>query len=71
MGPNGCGKSTLAKHINGLLLPTEGNVFVEGTNTKEEKYSGNIKRAVGMVFQNYALYGAYPSFSVIPFYRTF
>lgn len=52
MGPNGCGKSTLAKHINGLLLPTEGNVFVGGINTKDEKYSGNIKRAVGMVFQN-------------------
>ncbi|MGN1034322.1 MAG: ATP-binding cassette domain-containing protein, partial [Oscillospiraceae bacterium] len=45
-------KSTLAKHMNGIMLPTEGDVFVFGKNTKEEQYNLFIKKSVGMVFQN-------------------
>ena len=52
MGSNGCGKSTLAKHFNGLLTPTSGDVFVDGINTKDEKNYFEIKKKVGMVFQN-------------------
>lgn len=52
VGMNGSGKSTLAKCLNGLLLPTEGDVFVEGLNTKNEKELWNIRKRVGMVFQN-------------------
>ncbi len=52
MGSNGCGKSTLAKHFNGLLTPSYGDVFVDGINTKDEKNYFEIKKKVGMVFQN-------------------
>ncbi|MDS1030448.1 energy-coupling factor transporter ATPase [Bacillota bacterium LX-D] len=52
IGHNGSGKSTLAKHLNGLLLPSEGNVIVNGMNTRESKYVWEIRREVGMVFQN-------------------
>lgn len=52
LGHNGCGKSTLAKHFNGLLLPTGGNVYVSGMDTKDEELYWNVRRAVGMVFQN-------------------
>ncbi len=52
LGHNGCGKSTLAKHFNGLLLPTGGNVYVCGMNTKEEDTYWKIRQTVGMVFQN-------------------
>lgn len=52
IGPNGSGKSTLAKHLNVLLLPGSGDVFVFGMNTKEEKYTWEIRRSAGMVFQN-------------------
>ena len=52
LGHNGCGKSTLAKHFNGLLLPLGGNVYVSGTNTKDEDKIWEIRRQVGMVFQN-------------------
>lgn len=51
-GANGSGKSTLAKHMNGIILPTEGDVFVFDKNTKEEQYSLFIKKKIGMVFQN-------------------
>ena len=51
-GANGSGKSTLAKHMNGIMLPTQGNVFVFGKNTKEEQNNLFIKKIVRMVFQN-------------------
>lgn len=51
-GHNGSGKSTLAKHLNALLLPTEGNVLVDRMNTKDESATLEIRRRVGMVFQN-------------------
>ncbi|MBN1221097.1 MAG: energy-coupling factor transporter ATPase [Anaerolineae bacterium] len=52
VGRNGSGKSTLAKHLNGLLLPTEGEVWVKAWNTKERQYLRDIRSTVGMVFQN-------------------
>ena len=52
LGHNGCGKSTLAKQFNGLLLPLGGNVYVNGINTKDEEKIWEIRRRVGMVFQN-------------------
>ena len=52
MGPNGCGKTTLAKHINGLFIPTSGDVYINKANTKDKTYSSNLKKMVGMVFQN-------------------
>lgn len=52
LGHNGCGKSTLAKHFNGLLLPVSGNVYIDSLDTKEEELLWDIRRRVGMVFQN-------------------
>ncbi len=52
LGPNGSGKSTLAKHLNSLLHPTEGAVFVDGNDTTDADKLWDIRRAVGMVFQN-------------------
>ena len=52
LGANGCGKSTLAKHFNAILLPEQGEVFVEQYNTKEEEHLYDIRQRVGMVFQN-------------------
>ncbi len=52
VGHNGSGKSTLAKHMNGLLLPTEGNVYVNELNTKDEDKIFDIRQYAGMVFQN-------------------
>lgn len=52
IGANGSGKSTLAKHINGLLLPSDGDVYVDSFNTKDIESIWNIRKNVGMVFQN-------------------
>ena len=52
LGHNGSGKSTLAKLLNGLYKPDKGDVFVDGINTKDEETEIEIKRKVGMVFQN-------------------
>jgi len=52
IGRNGSGKSTLARLISVLLLPSEGEVFVDGMNTREEENLYKIRRKVGMVFQN-------------------
>jgi len=52
IGANGSGKSTLSRHLNGLLLPSSGDVIVDGMNTKEENNIWQIRQAVGMVFQN-------------------
>ncbi len=52
LGHNGSGKSTAAKMINGLLVPDEGEVTVDGISTKEEKRIIDIRKKVGMVFQN-------------------
>ena len=52
LGHNGSGKSTLAKHFNAVLLPTGGKVWVEGMDTAEEALLLEIRRRVGMVFQN-------------------
>lgn len=52
MGPNGAGKTTLARCLNGLLLPTEGEVLVDDMNTNEAAKISEIRRLVGMVFQN-------------------
>lgn len=52
LGHNGSGKSTLAKHINAILYPTEGAVWVDGMNTQDEKDLWNIRQEAGMVFQN-------------------
>ena len=52
LGHNGSGKSTLAKLMNGLLLPTEGNVYVNNMNTKDEDKVWDIRETAGMVFQN-------------------
>ena len=52
LGHNGSGKSTLAKHMNAVLLPSGGAVYVEGMDTKREELLLEIRRRVGMVFQN-------------------
>ncbi len=52
LGHNGSGKSTLAKHMNAVLLPSGGAVYVEGMDTKDEALLLEIRRRVGMVFQN-------------------
>ena len=52
LGSNGCGKSTLAKHFNAILLPSGGSVYVCGMDTADEEKLISIRRRVGMVFQN-------------------
>ena len=52
LGTNGCGKSTLAKHFNSILLPTGGKVYVCGIDTSNEERVMSVRRNVGMVFQN-------------------
>ncbi len=52
IGANGCGKSTLAKHLNALLLPTQGKCLVAGMDTRDESKLWQIRQTVGMVFQN-------------------
>ncbi|MFL0196143.1 energy-coupling factor transporter ATPase [Clostridium sp. WILCCON 0269] len=52
LGRNGSGKSTIAKHINALLIPTDGKVYVEDFDTCDEKNTWNIRNKAGMVFQN-------------------
>ena len=52
LGHNGCGKSTLAKHLNAILLPSGGAVYVSGMDTTQEELLLEIRRTVGMVFQN-------------------
>ena len=52
LGSNGCGKSTLAKHFNSILLPCGGKVYVSGLDTSDEELLIRIRRNVGMVFQN-------------------
>ena len=52
LGHNGSGKSTLAKHINAILTPTEGTLWVDGMDTKDEEKLWNIRQDAGMVFQN-------------------
>lgn len=52
LGHNGSGKSTLAKHMNAILNPTEGCIWVDGKDTRDEKEIWNIRQTAGMVFQN-------------------
>ena len=52
LGANGCGKSTLAKHFNAILLPESGKVYVEGMDTSNDSKLYDIRQTVGMVFQN-------------------
>lgn len=52
LGCNGSGKSTLIKHLNAMLLPTKGDVFVKGMNTKDERKIYDIRSTVGLVLQN-------------------
>lgn len=52
LGHNGCGKSTFAKHLNAILLPSGGKVYVDGIDTKDENRIYDIRQRVGMVFQN-------------------
>ena len=52
LGANGCGKSTLAKHFNAILLPESGKVYVEGMDTSDDSKLYDIRQTVGMVFQN-------------------
>lgn len=52
LGHNGSGKSTFAKHLNALLLPYEGTVYINGMDTKDENNLWSIRQSAGMVFQN-------------------
>ncbi len=52
LGHNGSGKSTFAKQVNGLLLPTDGTVWISGMNTTDDEHIWDIRKTAGMVFQN-------------------
>ncbi|MBN1381372.1 MAG: ATP-binding cassette domain-containing protein [Deltaproteobacteria bacterium] len=52
IGPNGCGKTTLIRHLNALLIPSGGNVCIDGLDTKDSQNHSRIRPLVGMVFQN-------------------
>ena len=52
IGTNGSGKSTLARHLNALLIPTDGEIYVEGMKTSDFSHIWDIRQKVGMVFQN-------------------
>lgn len=52
LGHNGSGKSTLSKHMNAILVPTDGTMWVDGKDTKEDAYLWDIRQSAGMVFQN-------------------
>ncbi len=52
LGHNGSGKSTLAKHLNAILLPSQGDVWVDGKNTRADEVLKSVRQCVGMVFQN-------------------
>lgn len=52
IGANGCGKTTLARHLNGLAAPTSGSVSVDGMDTRDRQHVAEIRRRVGMIFQN-------------------
>jgi len=52
IGHNGSGKSTLSKNLNAILMPTEGNILINGMDTREEKNLWDIRQTAGMVFQN-------------------
>lgn len=52
IGPNGCGKTTLIRHFNALLLPEKGSIVVNGLDTKNERNHAQIRSLVGMIFQN-------------------
>ena len=52
LGHNGCGKSTMAKHFNAMLLPQGGAVYIDNTDTKDETKTFEIRRRVGLVLQN-------------------
>ena len=52
LGHNGCGKSTFAKHLNAILLPSGGRVYIDGIDTKDESRIFDVRQKVGMVFQS-------------------
>lgn len=52
LGHNGCGKSTVAKHLNAMLLPDRGKVYVDGDDTSDENKTYDIREKVGLVLQN-------------------
>ena len=52
LGHNGSGKSTLVKHMNALLVPSDGTMWVDGMDTKEEEHLWDVRQSAGMVFQN-------------------